>query len=177
MKNYKNSARLLLGVSYFLFGVLIALVFLLPKGAFWYTEIKHRPDTLPTVLISTCYPCVPFAFVALLAIRQIAKNILDDKIFTKATQKSVFVFGLCCLMAGLVMFFAGFFYFPFFIASGAALFCALIAKVFSDVFAIHISGGFEPSDEAEEPKKTAEDGEDAEKGGDESEPDSVNQED
>lgn len=152
MKNYKNSAKLLLVMCYILFGLLIALVILLPNGAFWYTDIKHRPDTLPTVLISTCYPCVPFAFVALLSIRRIAKNILDDKIFTKETQKSVFMFGLCCLLAGLIMFFAGFFYFPFFIASGAALFCALIAKVFSDVFAINLKNpdGLSDDEKAED---------------------------
>ena len=150
MKKYKNSAKILLFVSYLLFVLLAVLVILLPQGARWYTDIKGRPNTLPTDLISTCYPCVPFAFLAIWEIRKVAKSILDDKAFTKATRKSIFVFGLCCLIAGLIMFVAGFFYFPFFIASGAALFCTLITKVFSDVLSMYRytnPGGADKSDD------------------------------
>ncbi|MBO4468331.1 MAG: DUF2975 domain-containing protein [Clostridia bacterium] len=157
MKKYKISAWTLLISSYLLFVVLIALIFLLPKGAFWYTEIKKRPDTLPTVLISTCYPCVPFAFLAIWEIRKVAKNIINDRIFIKENQKSLFLFGLCCLIAGAIMFVAGFFYFPFFITSGAALFCTLMTKVFYDVFSIHVVKEDESDtpeyEEIEEPKK------------------------
>ena len=48
------------------------------------------------------------------------------------------------------MFVAGFFYFPFFIASGAALFCALFTKVITDVFSIHIADEQDEQDEADE---------------------------
>ena len=139
MKNYKNSAVVLLVLTYVLFVALILFAFLLPKGAYWYTDIKHRTETLPIVIISTCYPCIPFAFLALISMRKIAKNILNDNIFTKEMHKNFFLLGLSCLSAGLIMFVAGFFYFPFFVSSAGALISTLIIKVFSDIFRLHLS--------------------------------------
>lgn len=138
LKDYKKSAVVLLILVYILFLALILFALLLPKGAYWYTDIKHRTETLPTVLISTCYPCIPFAFLALVSLRKIAKNILDDKIFTKEMHRNFFLLGLSCLAAGLIMFVAGFYYFPFFVSSAGALISTLIIKVFSDIFRLHL---------------------------------------
>ncbi len=135
----KNSAKILLIITYFLFVALVAFAVLLPYGATWYTEKMHRSEKLPTVLMCTCYPCLPFAFYALLSIKRIAKSILDGSVLTKKTLKNIYVIGICCFIAGLIMIFVGLLeYFPFFVVSCGAFFCTVISKVFADVFKAYL---------------------------------------
>ncbi len=139
MSKCKNSATVTLIVIDILLFLLICFIVLLPFGAQWYANHNNRPDTLPTVVISACYPCVPFAFIALIALRKTAKNLINGEILTKENNKNIKKVSLSCFAAGLILFVAGFFYFPFFIASGAALFCSLVSKVVYDAVDLHLT--------------------------------------
>ena len=134
MKDYKKSAKLTLAVTYILMIALAVFVVALPFVTTWYVEKKARPADLATVTMLSCYPCVPFAVVALFSLKNLLKNIIkgditDDKNYIYLKRVSV-----CCLIAGLIMLIAGFFYKPFFISSGSALFCSLVVKVIMDIF-------------------------------------------
>ena len=134
MKDYKKSAELTLAVTYILMIVLAVFVVALPFATTWYVEKKARPAELATVTMLSCYPCVPFAVLALFSLKSLLKNIIkgninDDKNYTHLKSVSV-----CCLVAGFIMLIAGFFYKPFFISSGSALFCSLVVKVIMDIF-------------------------------------------
>jgi len=133
MKNYKKSAKFTLFISYFLMLVLVALCISLPFLVNWYVEIKNRPADLATVVMLTCYPCAPLAFIALIAIKNFLKNLLKDNIKSEKNAKHLKTLSLCCFFAGLIMLVAGFFYMPFFIASASALFCSVVVKVGYDL--------------------------------------------
>lgn len=139
MSKCKNSATVTLIITDILFLVLICFVFLLPFGAQWYANHNDRPDSLPTVVISACYPCVPFAFISLFSLRKTAKNLIKGEILTKENYKNTKNVCLSCLAAGVILCVAGFFYFPFFIASGSAFFCSLASKVVYDGIGAYLS--------------------------------------
>ena len=137
MKDYKKSAKLTLVVTYILMIALAVFVVVLPFAATWYVEKKARPADLATVTMLSCYPCVPFAVVALYSLKKLLSNIVKGDI--KSDKNCIYLkrLSFCCLVAGVIMLIAGFFYKPFFISSGSALFCSLVVKVILDIFACY----------------------------------------
>ncbi|MCQ2454589.1 MAG: DUF2975 domain-containing protein [Clostridia bacterium] len=133
MKDYKKSVKLTLGLTYFLMIALAVFVITLPYIATWYVEKMSRPARLATVTMLSCYPCFPFAVVALLSLRKLLKNVLQDKVICKANLTYLKRMAYCCFFAGTIMIITGFFYKPFFISGGSAIFISVIIKMFYDI--------------------------------------------
>lgn len=132
MSNYKKSAKISLAITYFFMFSLVVLTIGLPYGISWYVEVKGRSADLAATVMLTCYPCVPFAAVALFCLRRFLKNLINDTVFEGKKLYDLIYIAFCCLFSGIIMFIAGFFYMPFYISGGAAMFCALIVKVIYD---------------------------------------------
>lgn len=128
MNSYKRTAKVCLIITYILMAVLLALVVALPYLVTWYVETRSRNEYLGTVVMLTCYPCVPFAATALLSLRKFLSNITKDKIAVKENARLLLRLVICCGAAGVIMMIAGIFYMPFFIAGGAALVCSLVVE-------------------------------------------------
>lgn len=132
MSNYKKSAKISLVITYIFMFLLIVLTIGLPYGISWYVEIKGRSADLAAIVMLTCYPCVPFAAVALFCLRRFLKNLIKDTLFESNHLRDLIYIAFCCLFSGIIMLIAGIFYMPFYISGGAAVFCALIIKVIYD---------------------------------------------
>lgn len=132
MQNYKKSAKISLIITYVFMLLLVVLTIGLPYGITWYVEVKGRAPDLAATVMLTCYPCVPFAAVALFRLRRFLKNLIRDTLFEGKNLYDLIYIAFCCLFSGIIMLIAGFFYMPFYISGGAAMFCALIVKVIYD---------------------------------------------
>ena len=63
-----------------LFGLaLIVCTVALPWLVTWYVEIKGWSQTLPAIIMVTCYPCVPFAAGILLYLRRNYRDIISNR--------------------------------------------------------------------------------------------------
>lgn len=138
MKDYKKSAKFTYYVTCFLMVVLLALVIVLPFGVTWYVEKMHRPADLATVVMLTCYPCTPLAAVLLFSLNRLTKNISKGDILIDKNLAYLKRSSLSCFIAGLIMLISGFFYMPFYIASGSALLCSVFMKVTYDILRYYI---------------------------------------
>ena len=134
MKNYRKSAKLSLFVTYVFMAALLLCVIFLPMVVTWYVEVKGRDQTLPTTIMLTCYPLVPFAAIVLLSLRRLLINLLSGLVIGEQNIKMLKRISICCLAAGLIMIFVGHLYMPFYIAGVAAAACSLIVSVIQNLF-------------------------------------------
>lgn len=138
MRDYKKSVKL----TYIIINISILVLFLLavtlPWAITWYVEVKHRNPNLPTVVMLTCYPCLPFAAVALFSLRKLLKNILNGLVFGDSNLSCCKKVSVCAAVGGFITFIAGFYYLPFFVVSIASFGCAIIVKAIKDVFAAEL---------------------------------------
>lgn len=139
MKDYKKSVKLSLALTYLLMLAAIVFVITLPFIATWYVEKMKRPADLATVTMLSCYPCVPFAAVFLISLRNFLKNLLKDNILSDKNLSLLKRMVLSLFFAGIIMIVAGFFYKPFFISGGSAMFCALVFKIVRDILSHYIN--------------------------------------
>lgn len=138
MKEPKFGARLTLVFTYICIVLFVLAVIFLPMMVTWYVETMGRSSALATTVMLTCYPCSPFAALALLSVRLVLKNIIAGNTFCLKNFIRMRRVAFCCLAAGIIMLFAGYFYMPFYIAGAAAIFCSLMSKVFADIIKIGI---------------------------------------
>lgn len=138
MSNCKKSVKttyIIINISIFL---LFALAASLPWLVTWYVEVRHKDAGLPALVMLICYPCLPFAAVALFSIRAILKNTLNGLVFGDRNithlKRTVF----CCVGGAVITFAAGFFYLPFFVVSIASAGCAVIVNVIKDILAAEL---------------------------------------
>ncbi len=128
-----------LNIAYFsthLFLFLLAVCTVaLPWMVTWYVETMGRSQKLPTVIMVTCYPCVPFAGMVLLSLRRLIKNIIKGELFTRDSVKSFERISLFCLVIAAITVVAGNFYLPFFIVGVAFAFFSLLIYIFKIIFA------------------------------------------
>lgn len=118
--------------------VLFALAAALPWLVTWYVEVRHKDAGLPAVVMLTCYPCLPFAAVALFNIKKLLKNCLGGLVFGDSNISALKKVCVCCLFGAVITLVSGHFYMPFYVVSVAAAGCALIVKVIKDLFAAEL---------------------------------------
>ena len=118
--------------------LLFALAVALPWLTTWYVEVRQKNAGLPTVVMLTCYPCLPLATIALFSIRKLLKNCLSGLVFGDQNITALKTVSICCLGGAIITLIAGNFYMPFFVVSIAAAGCALIVKVIKDLFAAEL---------------------------------------
>lgn len=134
MRDYKKSAKITLIVINISIFLLFALAVSLPWLVTWFVEVRHKDAGLPALVMLICYPCLPFATVALFSIRSLLKNVINGLVFcdknTTALKRTCF----CCIGGAVITFAAGFFYLPFFVVSIAALGCGIIINTVKNIF-------------------------------------------
>ncbi len=129
MWNLKKSVNLTLFINYLFMLALAVLTFTMPYIATWYVETMHRSEQLPTFIMVTYYPCVPFCAIALWSLRNFLKNIRNGKVFVDENRRHIRVVSICCMIVALICFVGGFYYNPFYIVSAAAAFYFLNARI------------------------------------------------
>ena len=118
-----------------IFGLLlVAFAVALPWAVTWYVETMGRPQTLPTVIMVTCYPCVPFVAGILLYIRRIIKSILKEHLFQIDNVVYFNRISIFCIAIAIITFIGGNFYLPFLIVGTTFSFISFITFVFKTVF-------------------------------------------
>ena len=136
MNNYKFYAKITYVIIHIFILALFVLMCILPFGVQWYAEVKNRSSELATVVMLTCYPCSPFAIVALFALRKFIKNIIKGELLVPRNFTYLRSVTICCASAGVIMLVAGIFYLPFYIGGGAALFCSLITMICKNILLV-----------------------------------------
>ena len=118
-----------------IFGLLlVAFAVALPWAVTWYVETMGRSQTLPAVVMVTCYPCVPFTAGILLYIRRIVKSILEDHLFQIENVIFFNRISIFCIAIAIITFIGGNFYLPFLIVGTTFSFIAFLTFVFKTVF-------------------------------------------
>jgi len=136
--NSSKSIRLSLLITNIFLVVLLIFTVTLPLMVTWYVETMHRSASLPTTILVTCYPCVPFAGACLLLLRKILKNALADELFSKSSVTYLKRLSFCALVISVITLIAGKFYLPFFIVGATFAFISLLVFSFKCVFCIAI---------------------------------------
>ena len=114
---------------------LIACTVTLPWFVTWYVETKGRSQSLPAIIMVTCYPCVPFAAGVLLYLRRIIKNVAKDMLFHEANVVCFKRIAFFCMMISIITLIAGRFYVPFLIMGISFGFFAFLVFVIKTVYA------------------------------------------
>lgn len=117
--------------------ILVLLIIALPMLVTWYVEIKGRSASLPTTILVTCYPCAPFTGIALLSLRKLLKNALEDEIFSDSSIRCLKYICVACTLISLITLIAGRYYLPFYIVGATFAFLALLAFSFMGVLQNH----------------------------------------
>ncbi len=115
--------------------LLVVCAIALPWLVSWYVETMGRSPKLPTIIMVTCYPCVPFAGALLLSLRKLLKNIYAGKLFSEHSVKCFTRISIFCLIIAVITVGAGRFYMPFFIVGTTFAFFSLLIHIFKTIFA------------------------------------------
>ena len=135
MRDYRFNAKILLHITHLFILILAVMTLTLPFLVTWYVETMGRSPDLATVVMVTCYPCVPLGFITLVSMRKLLKSLATGNPRDPQNLTHLNKIATCCLAAGVVMFIAGFFYMPFFIAAAAAVTCSLFAAAMRSMLA------------------------------------------
>ena len=106
---------------------LIILAVILPFSVTWYAEKMGRSPTLAATVMVTCYPCVPFAAIALFLLRKLLYLAIDGELISEKGEKYIKNIAICCIVIAVITLIAGKFYLPFWIVSAALSFIALLS--------------------------------------------------
>lgn len=136
MWTHKKSVTLSLVLTYCFMFLLAAGIIALPWIVTWYVEVRGRDATLPTTIMLTCYPCVPFAAIALWSMRCLLQNIREGKPFIHKNVTYMHRISMCCFAVTLVMLYSGRFYLPFYVSAIAAAFIGLIVRVIKNLYQV-----------------------------------------
>ena len=118
-----------------IFGVLlVTFAVALPWAVTWYVETMGSSQTLPAVIMVTCYPCVPFAAGILLYIRRIVKSIIKEHLFQIDNVVYFNRISIFCIAIAIITFIGGNFYLPFIIVGTTFSFISFLTFVFKTVF-------------------------------------------
>ena len=135
MNNKSLKAAIIL--TYIFMAILVVLVIALPMLVTWYVEIRGRSASLPTTILVTCYPCAPFTGIALLCLRKLLKNALNDEIFSLSSIRCLKYISVACAVISVITLIAGRYYLPFYIVGATFAFLSLLAFSFMAVLQNH----------------------------------------
>lgn len=136
MKTNKKILIAALIVTYIFIVFLIGITFALPWLVTWYVETMGREQTLPTIIMLACYPCVPFAFFILTNTRKLIKNLIKDEVFTEDNAEILRKISILCLCISGITLIGTFFYMPFFIVFLGTGFFSLAATIIRNIIQI-----------------------------------------
>ncbi len=125
------------------FVALATLAMALPFLVNWYVEIMNRNSSLAATVMLTSYPCVPFVFMALLALRRFLKEVMKGEMFSLYGLKQLKILGFSSIIIAVITLIAGTFYMPFYFVALTFGFMSLL--VFS-LFSVGKSQADEPQE-------------------------------
>lgn len=129
MNSSQKSARLTLYVTYaFCFLMVLIMIGIIPA----ITWIMGTAQ-FATVCIVSFYICSPAAWVALISLIKLLKNILNDNIFSFSSVRLLRLLAYCCAYVCAVCFAVMFIFRLFFVFSLGAGLMTLILLVLKDV--------------------------------------------
>ena len=134
VKNKQKSINTLSEIFCILIFVLLTVsVFALPSLMRFFIDIFEKPIEyfLPTVII-LYFVLIP-AFVAVISLFLLLRNIKNEKIFTRESVAFLRTISWCCMGAGAMFFVLGFYYYMVFLISFAAFFMGAILRVVKNV--------------------------------------------
>ncbi len=111
----------------------------LPWMVTWYAEVMKRSANLATTILTTCYPCVPFAAATLIYLRKLLKNALVNGLFNNNNLTLLKKITLCTLAIAVITLVAGNFYMPFFLVAATFAFVSLLSFSFKGLILKEIS--------------------------------------
>ncbi len=134
MKNNLWLTKFALILVYIFIALFIIGIFALPAAVTWYVEVRGREPSLPTTIMLTCYPCAPFAAIALLSVKNVLKAILKNEAFTDKVIKNLKTICICAFSIAVITLIATIFYMPFFVCFVCFAFMGLITLMISGLF-------------------------------------------
>ena len=133
MYTSEKSTKLTLFVTYIFYVLLIGMMIGIYPIAQWAIGPSQRIQTIAAVI--AFYSCCPAAWIALIGITKILKNVLKDEVFTSETVKILRTLSWCCAFVSFVSTITFFFYKVFFVFSLGAALMMLILRVLKNVMA------------------------------------------
>ena len=123
MNSLTRTVKLSLYMLYIFAAILALSALSLPFLVTWYVETMGRDATLPATIMLTCYPCLPFAVIALLSLRKMLNNMLAGLVLGDKNISCLRSASLCCFAITAITVAAGRLYKPFFILALSAAAC------------------------------------------------------
>lgn len=114
--------------------ILAIFTIALPWAVTWYVETMGRSQSLPTTVMVTCYPCVPFAAASLVNLKRILKSVLNGELINSENINYLFNIAVCCLIISVITLIAGGFYLPFYIVGTTFAFVSLLLFTLRSIF-------------------------------------------
>ncbi len=134
MYTSEKSTKLTLTITYVFMVLLAVLMVVAIPGARWFFGEIVRQSTI-RIMLTAFYVCCPAAWLALIFIVKILKNILSQTVFTKDTVLYLRRLSWCCGFVAVVCAIAGLLYKPLIIFALGAAFMMLILRVLKNVMA------------------------------------------
>ena len=138
----KTSGKITLWISrvlvWLVIALLIALTFTIPKITDYYIEhLAHIANaaSLRTPTIVFIYASLVPAFIAIIALAAMLRNISKDNIFIRLNVDLLRAIHLACFAEAIIFFVFGFWYNLAFILSFAALFIGIMLRVVMNLMA------------------------------------------
>ncbi len=134
MYTSEKSTKLTLYITYAFMVLLGIMMVVAIPGAKWFFGDFIRENTIST-LLGAFYICCPAAWLALVFIVKILKNILSERIFTNETVSFLRYLSWCCAFVAVACTVSGIFYMPLLVFALGAAFMMLILRVLKNVMA------------------------------------------
>ena len=149
-----KSIKISIAFTHIFFWMLVGFTIALPKAVTWYVETMGREQSLPTTVMVTCYPCVPFAAATLICLRRVLRNVLKGELFHHSNIRYLSFISAFCLVIAVITIVGGRFYLPFYIVAATFSFLALLVFALKNAFAIEaekntLCNSNEPAEESE----------------------------
>lgn len=129
-----KSLKVAYAMTYVFLFILIVLAIALPLLVTWYVEYKGRSASLPTTILVTCYPCVPFVGASLVFLKKLIKNARNDKTFSKGSIRCLKNISYCFIIIAVITLVAGRYYMPFYIVGATFAFLSLVIFALKAIF-------------------------------------------
>jgi len=129
-----KSLKTALIITYIFFFILIALAIALPVLVTWYVEFKGRSASLPTTILVTCYPCVPFTGASLIFLKNLIKNAQKNETFSQGSIRCLKNISACFFIIAVITLVAGRYYMPFYIVGATFAFLSLVIFSLKAIF-------------------------------------------
>ncbi|MEA4910987.1 MAG: DUF2975 domain-containing protein [Oscillospiraceae bacterium] len=116
-----------------MFVVLVFMTFLIPSLARWYDSTSTRQAVFVPLCITLYFSLIP-AFILLLRLDELLKNIRGGAVFIARNCEILRVMSYCCFAVTALYFGFGFIRVFSFLISFAACFIGLILRILKNVF-------------------------------------------